>query len=444
MSRKRKKLWRYSAGDRGATVEVLERTPGGMLYARVYDAATGNRPRISLRHKDQERAKQYARDEAAKLQSGRSHLLTGVVTIGNLIDLYLDHATPKKKSDKARAEDKRRGEMWKRVLGEKTRASDVTVADWNAFVPKRRAGEINAHGEPVKVKERVDVGDAAIAHDGKFLRTIYYWGMRWTVRGQGTLITFNPFGAPAPGVKSLFELPRNLQPKRPIVSDNRYERVRAVAHKVLMQARSKKSPTAVQVMTKARRNNTSKVATPVRRWMERSYLLEILDLHWETGHRRGAILDLRYNDIVWQGGKIVAIRWRPVKHDQQAEEVTVSSRARAALERVLAQRPGVGSVPLFPAFRDPMKPLPEKTADEWLLEAEAIAQLEKQEQGLWHPYRRAWATKRKHNPDVDVARAGGWKDLATMKKSYQQSDDLTIQNVVENPMRLEEKKTHNA
>ena len=55
-----------------------------------------------------------------------------------------------------------------------------------------------------------------------------------------------------------------------------------------------------------------------------------------------------------------------------------------------------------------------------------------------------WATKRKHNPDVDVARAGGWKDLATLKKSYQQPDDVTIRNVVENPMRLEEKKTHNA
>jgi hypothetical protein len=133
-----------------------------------------------------------------------------------------------------------------------------------------------------------------------------------------------------------------------------------------------------------------------------------------------------------------------VKHDEQAETVVVSSRARAALERVIAQRPGVGSLPLFPSFRDHTKPVPAKSADEWLLEAEELAKLDPQDGGLWHPYRRAWATKRKHNPDVDVAHAGGWKDLATLKKSYQQPDDFTIQNVVENPMRLEEKKTHNA
>jgi integrase len=442
VSKKRKRLWRYSAGDRGSTVEVFEREPGGMLYARVWDPQKRKQVRIGLHHKDQERARQYAKDEAAKLQHGRSHLLTGIVTVGLLIELYLEHHTPRKKSAKTRAEDERRGDMWKRVLGERTRANEVTIADWEMFIPKRRTGEIDAHGEPVPPKKRVMVGDAAIAHDGKFLRTVYYWGMRWRTK-TGMLIAFNPFAAPAPGVKSLFELPKNPTPKRPIVSDNRYERVRAVANKVLMQARFKGSTTAMQVASAPRRNNKSNKLSPVRRWMERSYLLELLDLHWETGRRRGAILDLRYNDLVWENGKIVAIRWRPVKHAEEAEIVIVSSRARAALERVIAQRPGVGSLPLFPAFRDRAQPLPAKTADEWLLEAEVLAKVDPQDGGLWHPYRRAWATKRKHNPDVDVAHVGGWKDIATMKRSYQQADDLTIQNVVENPMRLEEKKTHN-
>lgn len=40
VSKRRKKLWRYSAGDRGSTVEVFEREPGGMLYARVWDPAS--------------------------------------------------------------------------------------------------------------------------------------------------------------------------------------------------------------------------------------------------------------------------------------------------------------------------------------------------------------------------------------------------------------------
>jgi hypothetical protein len=56
----------------------------------------------------------------------------------------------------------------------------------------------------------------------------------------------------------------------------------------------------------------------------------------------------------------------------------------------------------------------------------------KLERGVWHPYRRLWAVERKHLPDVDVARAGGWRDLTTMKRSYQQADPITTLRVVEN------------
>lgn len=40
--------------------------------------------------------------------------------------------------------------------------------------------------------------------------------------------------------------------------------------------------------------------------------------------------------------------------------------------------------------------------------------------------------ERKHLPDVDVAKAGGWRDLVTMKRSYQRSDPITVLRVVEN------------
>jgi hypothetical protein len=57
-ARRRKTLWRYSVGDRGSTVEVFEREPGGMLHARVCDPQKRKQVRIGLHHKDQERAKQ--------------------------------------------------------------------------------------------------------------------------------------------------------------------------------------------------------------------------------------------------------------------------------------------------------------------------------------------------------------------------------------------------
>lgn len=61
-------------------------------------------------------------------------------------------------------------------------------------------------------------------------------------------------------------------------------------------------------------------------------------------------------------------------------------------------------------------------------------------QGRWHPYRRSWATKRKHQPDADVMEAGGWKSAKVLKTIYQQSDDATLVDVIENPRRLEEKR----
>src|ERR1700722_7844970 len=40
--------------------------------------------------------------------------------------------------------------------------------------------------------------------------------------------------------------------------------------------------------------------------------------------------------------------------------------------------------------------------------------------GLWHPFRRRWATTRKHFPLKDVAQAGGWDDVRTLLVCYQQ------------------------
>jgi hypothetical protein len=52
--------------------------------------------------------------------------------------------------------------------------------------------------------------------------------------------------------------------------------------------------------------------------------------------------------------------------------------------------------------------------------SERQAGLPKLEQGLWHPYRRKWATERKHQPLADVAAAGGWQNTATLLTCYQQ------------------------
>ncbi len=68
----------------------------------------------------------------------------------------------------------------------------------------------------------------------------------------------------------------------------------------------------------------------------------------------------------------------------------------------------------------------------WLLRAEKRAELPKLHRGVFHPYRRLWASERKALPSADVAHAGGWRDIETMLSSYVKSDAATVLRVVEN------------
>ena len=126
-----------------------------------------------------------------------------------------------------------------------------------------------------------------------------------------------------------------------------------------------------------------------------------------------------------------AILWQD-EHDKMGMLFIspLSAPARAALDDYLRQVPRVGNVPLFPAPKDPSKPIRLDRVQKWLIRAEEAAGLPKLAGGRWHPYRRLWASERKHMPDTDVAAAGGWSDTRSLKLSYQQADPATILKVV--------------
>ena len=94
--------------------------------------------------------------------------------------------------------------------------------------------------------------------------------------------------------------------------------------------------------------------------------------------------------------------------------------------------PRLGDVPLFPAPNHAEKPMRRDVAARWLLKAERLAELPRLVGGVWHPYRRLWATERKQYSDIDVAAAGGWKDVKALKLSYQQTDPASVLRVVQN------------
>jgi len=126
-------------------------------------------------------------------------------------------------------------------------------------------------------------------------------------------------------------------------------------------------------------------------------------------------------------------RARAFKRTRGLPRVDGDKRACArGARRYLRLQPRLGSAPLFPNLKREGEAISKKGADHLLRRAETVAKLAKFDRGLWHPYRRAWASTRKHLPDVDVSRAGGWRDLATMKQSYQQADPATTLKAIEN------------
>ena len=170
-------------------------------------------------------------------------------------------------------------------------------------------------------------------------------------------------------------------------------------------------------------------------------MTELLDLAWYTGRRITPILSLTYADLRLDTGPTGSIKW-PGETDKNGEECMMDLHpvARAAIDRVLAARPPFRGqdAPLFPAVRNPSRPMDKSRASTWLRRAEKLAGLERFEGSSWHAFRRGWATRHKDFPDVDVARAGGWRGTEVLTTIYQQATDMGVRKVLTADVELRE------
>jgi integrase len=182
------------------------------------------------------------------------------------------------------------------------------------------------------------------------------------------------------------------EPARPFVTAARYELLKAVAHQL---------PEPFDVL---------------------------LDIAWHTGHRIGAILELRWEHVSFDQTASAphgTIRWYAGKaSDRKKHDHTLpmNEKARAAL---LAWRKQLHAIPagwIF-ASNDGQSALPKWGPKKWMRKAETLAKVPHLKQGIWHPFRRGWATARKHMPLQDVAAGGGWTDTATVTKCYQHATE---------------------
>jgi integrase len=251
---------------------------------------------------------------------------------------------------------------------------------------------VTSDARPVRVR-RVEI-------DLKWLKYVLAWGTTWRDARGRYLLRENCVRG--------YEIPTEKNPQRPVATQDRYEATRAVSDQVTMRL--------------ARNGKITE---------QRSYLSEVLDVVNGTGRRLSAVCKLRYSDLRLDYPPYGAIHW-PALTDKMGHEafIPMDAGVRAAIDRVLRERPGIGSGFLFPSPGDAGQPISRQRADRWLREAETLAGLKPQQGSLWHAYRRKWATERKHLPDVDVAASGGWRGVVSLKKAYQQADPATILKVV--------------
>jgi hypothetical protein len=90
----------------------------------------------------------------------------------------------------------------------------------------------------------------------------------------------------------------------------------------------------------------------------------------------------------------------------------------------------------FPAEFDANTAMDRHLFKKWLRHAETKAKLPKLVGGLWHPYRRKWATERKALPITEVAAAGGWRDTGTLLECYQQPTNDVLLAVMSEPTKV--------
>lgn len=411
---RRSRYWRMSVGPYGARVRLFERHRVGVLYAGVSDPdRPGKYLTFRLPGFSRTEALAWAQEQSARLLRGEAIRRPGQMpaaghapTWANLIASYVAARTPLK-TPRVQVADSQRAEYWARVLGPTAHPMRLSPETWIRIQRERLSGAVDCRGKPVKDEDRVIVRPRVPQAEAQWLRTVCRWALdNWKdPKGEHILVR-----SPLSGL----DIPVDGEPRRPAVTPERWKAVRAVADQVMMEDRTEHEPLA-----------------------RRSYLPEILDLMHLTGHRIGAILQLRWQDIQFdvEGAPHGAIRW-PITTDKAKHEHTVpaTQAIRAVIDRVRRERPGLGPTYLFPKPTNRHAPISKERVRTWLLRAERLAKVPKMDGSLFHAYRRGWATARKHLSLKDVAAAGGWKQVDTLLRHYITTDAETMLHVLDEPL----------
>jgi len=233
-------------------VRAYEKGGSALLefYERPSPSADAVRKRVSLGRCDREQAKLKADELAAALRKLENPQASALTLHALFYNWYLKEVTPQKSKGKQR-HDATCAEMFCRCFGERRHPRTLNVRDWQKFIRDRRVGALR----PMSLAEKPvqPVSDRQLRYDLKYLMAILNFATVARDDRDVPLLTHNPLkGLPYPSEDN---------PRRPMLADERYQKMREVAARVHARCES--------------------------------FLIVV----HETGHRAASVRQLRWSDI---------------------------------------------------------------------------------------------------------------------------------------------------
>ena len=322
------------------------------------------------------------------LLKAREDALAGEkLTLQTLFDMYVGSPAFAAKKPTTQRDDRTKLKLIVDCLGTKRDVRALSESDFERYKQARLGGAIGPNGT---------VGATTVRSELVALRTMLNWAIRQRNGCGKPLLEYSPLRG--------FKLPVEKNPRRPVETYERFLKIMEVAGEI-----DWRMPAA-------------------------------LSLAEATGQRVSSILRLQRGDIDLERRPHGWIRFRAENQKTGVEHaVPLAPQCSEILRQHLQRLPDDPSIWLFPGERRPEHPVDGSKMSKLLRKAYAAAKLKTLRGGLWHPWRRKWATERKHLPLKDVARAGGWRDPNTLLICYQQPDEGTMTRVVLEPGKLCEK-----
>ncbi len=413
-----KGLWSRSLGNRGTRIRLFEKRSGGGFYRSVWVPERGF-DRKALGTTDRNEADRLGRALLAALLKDEHIAETGLLTLGDLWERYQrDAVTFLDNHEKTKLDDTCRAQMLLAHFGSGCDVSKLTENDQVAYIQRRLAGGI-VYGKDKKTEV---VRSRTAEADLKLLHTMLNWATTVRVRGGRRLLDQNPLA----GIKK----PREKNPRRPVATWERFQANQKAAQQ-LADAPLEVNPdwTPEQLQSAVNRHEAER-----RKWIKLEMALVVAEA---TGRRLGSIRQLAWSDIDFGSDTIL---WRADTDKKgKAWRIPMTETLRDELKAFRVRLGGAFGGLLFPSQKDASKPIRTDVISKWLQAVEAKAELAPLDGSLWHAYRRSWATARKNLPVADVAAAGGWSDLTTLLRCYQQVDEATLLSVMNEPRKVMER-----